>query len=101
RCLAAPPPWSRLLALWRYEPPLPAVVRALKFRRLDYLGSHLAAVAAGALAAELAGAGVAVPVPLHWRRRLARGYNQAERIARPLARRLGIPCAAALARRRA
>lgn len=31
-----------------------------------------------------------VPVPLHWRRRLWRGFNQSELLARPLARRLGI-----------
>lgn len=101
RCLAAPPACERLLALWRYEPPLDAVIAALKFRRLDYLGGHLAAAASAALAGELAAAELAVPIPLHWRRLLARGYNQAERIARPLAGRLGIPCIAALRRPRA
>ncbi|HVB54991.1 MAG TPA: ComF family protein [Candidatus Acidoferrales bacterium] len=34
---------------------------------------------------------VIVPVPLHPDRRRERGYNQAELIARPLAKRLGIP----------
>ena len=42
-----------------------------------------------------------VPVPLHWRRRLARGFNQAERIARPLAACLGVAYGSALRRRRA
>lgn len=32
-----------------------------------------------------------VPVPLHWRRRWTRGYNQAEIIARGIAEELGIP----------
>jgi ComF family protein len=36
-------------------------------------------------------ADVVVPVPLHPARRRERGYNQAELIARPLARRLGLP----------
>jgi ComF family protein len=40
-----------------------------------------------ALAAE-----VVIPVPLHWRRRLARGYNQSEVLARALAGALGLPC---------
>lgn len=31
-----------------------------------------------------------VPVPLHWRRRLERGYNQSEALARALSARLGI-----------
>jgi ComF family protein len=42
-----------------------------------------------------------VPVPLHWRRHLARGYNQAERIAAPFAAALGLPRCEALRRRRA
>jgi ComF family protein len=33
-----------------------------------------------------------VPVPLHWRRRWSRGYNQSEAIARGLAADLGLPC---------
>jgi ComF family protein len=36
-------------------------------------------------------ADVVVPVPLHWRRRWRRGYNQSEALARPLAARLGLP----------
>jgi ComF family protein len=77
------------------------VVRGLKFGRLDYLGRHLAASLAEALGDRLTGCDRVVPVPLHWRRRLARGYNQAERIARPLAAHLGLPYIPALARRRA
>src|SRR5204863_283090 len=33
-----------------------------------------------------------VPIPLHWRRRWRRGYNQAEMLARALASRLHIAC---------
>ena len=32
-----------------------------------------------------------IPVPLHWKRRWARGYNQAEVIARGVAEELGVP----------
>ena len=100
-CRQRPPGFDRLLALWSYRPPLDAVVRGLKFGRLDYLGRHLATVLFEAMGERLAGFDRVVPVPLHWRRRLSRGYNQAERIARPLARRLGIPFAPLLSRRRA
>ena len=100
-CRRSPPVFDRLIALWSYRPPLDAVVRGLKFGRLDYLGRHLAAALAAGLSDRLAGFDQVVPVPLHWRRRLARGYNQAERIARPLAGHLGLPCLAALSRRRA
>jgi ComF family protein len=39
-----------------------------------------------------------VPVPLHWRRRWSRGYNQSEALARGLAERLGLRQAAPLRR---
>jgi ComF family protein len=38
------------------------------------------------------GVEVIVPVPLHWRRWLVRGYNQSAAIARGLARQLRAPC---------
>jgi len=37
-----------------------------------------------------ADADVAVPIPLHWRKRLKRGYNQSEYLAEGIARQLGI-----------
>lgn len=99
-CRERPPAFDRLLALWTYRPPLDAVVQGLKFRRLDYLGRHLALALAEGLGEALDGFDGVVPVPLHWRRRLVRGYNQAERIARPLAGRLGRPLVPALRRPR-
>jgi ComF family protein len=103
-CRQAPPAFDRLLALWSYRSPLDAVVQALKFRRLDYLGRHLARALAAELGPRLEGLATidrVVPVPLHWRRRLSRGYNQAERIARPLAALLGLPFDPLLSRSRA
>ena len=41
-------------------------------------------------------ADVVVPVPLHPARQRERGYNQAEMIARPLARQIGLPCRSCL-----
>jgi ComF family protein len=101
RCRARPQAFDRLLCGWSYEPPCDAVIAGLKFRRLDYLGAHLAAALHVQLGPEVAGCEVVVPVPLHWRRHLARGYNQAEAIARPLAARLGLPCSRLLRRPRA
>lgn len=100
-CRSRPPSYDRLLALWSYEEPLDVVVQALKFRRLDYLGRHLGEALAAHWREELAEADLVVPVPLHWYRRLTRGYNQAERIAHPLARRLARPLIPALGRGRA
>lgn len=42
-----------------------------------------------------------VPVPLHWRRRWRRGFNQAALLARAVARRYGLPVTQALRRVRA
>jgi ComF family protein len=92
--------YDRLLAGWLYLPPCDRVITALKFRGLDYLGAEVALHLAGCLSGELADCEVVVPVPLHWSRRLRRGYNQAERLASPLASELGLPLATALRRRR-
>src|SRR3954469_8346984 len=86
-CRQSPPAFDRLVALWSYRPPLDAVVRGLKFGRLDYLGRHLAAALAAELSPRLAGCDQVVPVPLHWRGRLARGDKPAERVAPPPRRR--------------
>ena len=98
-CRTRPPAFDRLHAVWSYTEPFDAVIRGLKFRRLEYLGEQLAEELYIRLP-RLAEAELVVPVPLHWARELERGYNQAERIARPLARRIGVPLVKALLRRR-
>lgn len=100
-CRRRSPPFCTLRAAWSYDGPIGEVIRALKFRRLDYLGAHLARELRELAADEEGGWDLVVPVPLHWLRRWRRGYNQAERVARPLARLLGVPCAELLRRRRA
>ena len=46
------------------------------------------------------GADLVAPIPLHWRRRWRRGYNQADELAQRLARGLGLPFVQALRRTR-
>lgn len=114
-CRRRPPAFAALLSPWRYEPPLPAVVHALKFGGCGHLGERLAAplgrwlVEGRWISREVSrerghGSGwildAVVPVPLHPGRRWRRGYNQAERIGRPLARGLGLPFLRPLHRRR-
>lgn len=43
---------------------------------------------------------VIVPMPLHWRKRLERGFNQSELLARFVAKRSGIPIAKSLYRKK-
>jgi ComF family protein len=100
RCLLNPPPWELLVFLWVYAPPLDKVLLALKLRRLDYLGSQLAAHLCRELGAELVQHDIVTDVPLHWSRRLLRGYNQSELLARSLAQGLGLPHGRLLRRRK-
>jgi len=76
-----------------YTPSMARAILMLKYGEVTPLGSwfanHLVQLvehSAGAFAAD-----ALVPVPLHPSRLRERGYNQAELIARPLARCLGIP----------
>jgi ComF family protein len=41
-----------------------------------------------------------IPMPLHWRKRWQRGFNQAELLARPVAKRYGLAVSTALGRSR-
>ena len=105
-CRRRAPAFRCFVAPWAFAPPLDLVLHHLKFRRRGDLGERLAAPLADWLAnfaatALTPPADLVTAVPLHRWRRLRRGYNQAERIARPLAARLGLPYAELLRRRRA
>lgn len=79
-----------------------AVVKALKFGRQDYLASYWGdALAYRVVGAALPSFDAVVPIPLHWRRRMSRGYNQAALLAEPLARACDAPLRSLLARPRA
>ena len=79
-----------------YDGALRDIVHALKYEGRRSLAAPLAARMRAHGAEVLAGADLAVPVPLHrWRAR-RRGFNQAA----DLARHLGLPCRAALRRTR-
>ncbi len=95
-CQASPPPWSRALAPLEYAFPVDAAIKAMKFRRrLDYLPAFDDELARLELPGDI---DAVVPVPLHRWRQLRRGFNQAEELARPIARRLGLPLSDAVSR---
>ncbi|PRY93035.1 putative amidophosphoribosyltransferase [Hasllibacter halocynthiae] len=98
-CLATPRPWAEGRAALVYAGAGRRMVLALKHGdRLDLAGPCAGLMARAAAPMALAGAVVA-PVPLHWRRHLARRGNQAAALAAPVARALGLPLAPDLLRR--
>jgi ComF family protein len=81
-----------------YKGPLVRAIMLLKFERMEPLGRWFAA-RLGEVARREALAGgidIVVPVPLHHQRQKERGYNQADLIGKPLARKLGLPYRAVL-----
>lgn len=89
RCLAQPPAFDSVTALYAYQFPLDRLVQSLKYGHQLALATWFG----DALATALADLQVdqVVPLPLHPSRLRERGFNQAAEIARPLAARLRRP----------
>ena len=91
RCQSSPPPFTIATAALCFTFPVDAAIRALKFHgRQEYVPAFAAILEAKLvnLPVEIDGL---LPVPLHWRRQLRRGFNQAIELTAPLARATGIP----------
>jgi len=81
-----------------YDGALVRAILLLKFEEMEPLGAWFAERLAEVVRREsgLLATDVVVPVPLHRDREKERGYNQADLIAQPLAKRLKLPHKAAL-----
>lgn len=110
-------PYAPAAALFYYEGDYANITQALKYGGNVALGRFFARLAAERLLGEPVSGlpatpskascrslpvhfDAVIPVPLHWRRRFSRGLNQAEVIAREIARHLGVPCRGDILRRR-
>ncbi|HEV7267700.1 MAG TPA: double zinc ribbon domain-containing protein [Falsiroseomonas sp.] len=98
-CRAAPPAFGRARAALRYDEGAKRLILPFKHADRTDLAGPLAARMARAGAALLVQADLLAPVPLHWRRLLARRYNQAALLAHRLAADAGKPCLPDLLRR--
>lgn len=78
---------------------LRSMIHDMKYNRVSPLGGYLGELMARAIPLDLAIDAI-VPVPIHWTRWIKRGYNQAELLAAPLAKRMQIPILNAMRRRR-
>lgn len=89
--------FGRAAALFRYEPhtPVAKTIVAFKYHGRERLARHLGRHMAMRLipVGFFAGVDCFVPVPIHFTRRMHRGYNQSEQIAAGIAEVSGIPVA--------
>jgi ComF family protein len=83
-----------------YEGSLRSLIHLFKYSGMKPLVRPLAAYLERALPIDEAFDAV-VPVPLYWRKQWERGFNQAELLARHLAKHRGVPVLNALRRKRA
>lgn len=100
-CQSKPPLFHSARAPLRYAFPADAALKRLKFRRRLLFAPVFAEVLLPVLNRDFPDCDVLVPVPLHRRRHVQRGFNQADEICRPLARASGLPTMMNVIRRRA
>jgi ComF family protein len=92
--------FDQVYAAGAYEGALRKLIHLFKFEGVRPLARPLGAFLAGALPRERTFDAI-VPMPLHWRRRWQRGFNQSELLAREIARRWRMPIRRLVRRKRA
>ncbi len=85
----------------QYEFPVDAAIKAMKFSRRLYYLPAFAEVLCAARPLLPTDIDAILPVPLHWRRKTSRGFNQATELAKPLAGLLSVPVVRRVRRTRA
>ena len=95
-CSACPktlPRFARVFRLGPYTGPLRSIIHELKYRHREQMRRRLGKLLGQAVAAARPAPppDAAVPVPMHWRRRIARGYDHARAVARAVAVELKLP----------
>lgn len=80
-----------------YEGPLRTLIHLFKYEKIHTLARPLGKLLARCLPREKR-FDVIVPMPLHWRRRWERGFNQSEVLAQEIAHRWGVPLRKAIRR---
>ena len=94
-CQRLHPPFERAVAYGSYDGGLRDLIHLLKYQQVRpaaaVLGRMLAETITGIETTLLPGLIAVVPVPLHVRKRVQRGFNQSELIARAALKQLGRP----------
>ena len=95
-CQARSPAFDQIITAFQFAPPVSLLINRLKHQRQLYWVGVLCEPLVKRLQAsyrERYLPDVLVPVPLHWRRQLVRGFNQTEVLARSLSKAFDIPLA--------
>lgn len=102
RCRVRPLPLHRIIAPWQYGGALADAIVRLKFGRHTEIARALAPLIAPVVIATalVSDATMIVPVPLHWTRRLRRGFDQTRLLLRHACAMMAPPCAVRPALRR-
>lgn len=100
-CQAAPPPVRTTIAPLIYAFPADAAIKSLKFHRKLFYVPAFGEILVRAFARLPSDIDALLPVPLHWRRHLTRGYNQARELCNPLLETTGLPLVSNIVRQRA
>jgi ComF family protein len=87
-------------AFGSYEGPLRKLIQLFKYGKVSTLARPLGQLLSDALPRETR-FDMVVPMPMHWRRRWSRGFNQAELLADVLSRRLNLRTVKAVRRLKA
>lgn len=94
RCQNRRPQVSHVVRVGEYDGILRQLILLFKFHRQSHLDTFLGSLLASAMIGdeELGRVDFLVPIPLHWRRKWSRSYNQSELIARETMRILHPHC---------
>ncbi len=96
-CVRQSPAFTTCVIPYSYSHPLDFLIHQFKYRRQLASGKQLARLLLQHCQ-QAERPDMVVPVPMHWRKRWQRGFNQSELLAAPVARCLGLPLVNALRR---
>lgn len=102
KCLRKPPTFDRCITPFRYDFPINQLIAGFKHQKKLHYGAVLAELWLRHCQSQLdAKPDLLIPVPIHWRRRLFRGFNQSLLLSTDLGKALDIPILSAVSHPRA
>jgi Predicted amidophosphoribosyltransferases len=89
-CRGGKPSFDATYSYGSYDGALRELIRLFKYSRIESLSKPLGQLMVRAIPRHLR-FDLVMPMPMHWYRQWRRGFNQAELLARPVARQYGAP----------